>query len=78
MDTSLKNKVEIAANSEPKALLSLEISESGLRRVVVYADPGDPEEQTAAFALLARISAQLTLIDAVLKDSAAKAAEEQG
>lgn len=76
MDSALKNKIEVAT-PEPKVLIGLQISESGLKRVVIYADPADPDEQSAAFALLAQISAQLTLIDSVLKDSAAKAAREK-
>jgi len=58
---------EIMVDSEPKALLALELTERGIHRVVIYADDGDVDEQAAAHALLARVAPQVTLLNAALK-----------
>ena len=64
MGLALERKV-VGTNSEPEALLSLEISERGIRRVCIYAD--DADEQSAAHLLLAKVAPQLMLLQAALK-----------
>jgi hypothetical protein len=62
MNTTSKN-----LKNEPEALLSLEISERGIRRISIYADDDNLDQQTAAYALLAKVTPQLTLLQAALK-----------
>jgi len=61
------HKEEDRLNAQPEALLSLEISERGIRRISIYADPDDVDQQACAHELLARVAPQITLLNAALK-----------
>jgi hypothetical protein len=49
----------------PKSEISVEITDTGVRRVTIYAD--DADEQARAHRLLARIALQMVELDHALK-----------
>jgi hypothetical protein len=50
-----------------KAEISIEITNAGVKRVIITTAPDDVDGQSAAHTTLARIAPQLLLLDAALK-----------
>ena len=68
MDTKIVKTGESGVASEPQPLLAVEIGLEGIQRVLIYhSGKGAIDEQTEAHLLLARVMAQLMLLDDALR-----------
>jgi hypothetical protein len=62
---------------DPPPLLAIEIGTGGIQQVLIYHDGDAIEEQTEAHLLLAKIMAQLVLLDDAVRTAVRKIAEPE-